>query len=90
MRNPAAGHFDGVVLDVWEELRGTLVGVREQEGYVVVELSVGAVRVPADSVAAEYLQSELEGMEGVVVGVVRTDGREQPYRVSVGPRGTDV
>jgi hypothetical protein len=74
-------------LKVWWEVVGVLRGVRETGGRLEVYIDCGEVyrlSFPRDSAEAEILRRGLRGMEGRVVGILRTDLGDMPIAVRQG------
>jgi hypothetical protein len=71
-------------LKEWWEVVGVLKGVREIHGRLEVYMDCGELyrlTFPGDSAEAEVLRRGLQGMEGRVVGILRTDLRDMPIAV---------
>jgi hypothetical protein len=74
---------DRVVLDPWEELRGTLKHIEEGEAVLEVHLSSGTLVYDRHSAAATRLRDECTGSVGAIVSVLRTVCPAAPIRVSI-------
>lgn len=60
-------------LEVWEELSGELIRVNETDGKLGLELSAGSVAFEADHPAVAKLRDHIDGCEGNMISVLRTD-----------------
>ena len=70
-------------LGLWEELAGQLVKMEDEDERLVVELSSGTLVVGAQSPEAAILRTQLEGEDGCIVSILRTDSPDRPLRVTV-------
>jgi hypothetical protein len=80
---PPLGNEEGIHLDPWEELRGKLQGIEVDERFCKVELTSGVVLLDAGSRASERIRGEIEGREGAIVSIIRTDATRDQHRIIV-------
>lgn len=74
-------------LDEWWEIVGALLGTRvngyDYEVYVECHETLYKLVYPAGSREAGILREKLKGLEGKVIGILRTDLVDEPVAVRV-------
>lgn len=74
-------------LDMWWEIVGVLRGARESghvyEIYIECNERLYKLACPVESREAGILREKLEGLEGRVIGILRTDLADEPVAVRV-------
>lgn len=74
---------DRIHLETWEEVTAELKSIAATDGQLLVELSVGTLAYPTQSVEAEQLQESLTGMEGRKVGILQTNDVDSPLAITL-------
>ncbi len=74
-------------LDEWWEIVGVLLGTRVIDGFFEVYMrcyeELCKLEYRGDSDEAGILKEKLEGLEGKVIGILRTDIEDKPVMVRV-------
>lgn len=71
------------MLDPYEEIRGRLESVREDDSWLHVELSSGTLAFRADSKAAEICKTTLNDAENPLVSILKTPDLRSPIRINI-------
>lgn len=74
---------DYLSLDLYEEVVGTIEGIETNQRYLILHLSVGSLRFPANSEEATLIRSAAEGAAGSKVRILKTPGKEDSARIAV-------
>lgn len=72
---------DRISLAPFEELCGRLIGVRQTEGKLVIQLSAGTLELPLNSTEAAICLDELDGNTWNRVSILRTSDPGKPLLV---------
>lgn len=72
---------DKIILDDFEEVRGRFLGVKREDGFLTIRLSVGRLRYSTGSPEAGVLSSALKGQEGATVAILRLPNPNDPLAV---------
>lgn len=72
-----------VALDPWEEISGILQSIRVVDGWVLIDLSSGKLRLRRDTREATMLLAKLTGQEGAEVSIIRTDSEVDSIRIDL-------
>lgn len=70
-------------LGKWEEAVGKISAVDESCGLLTVELNIGSLTFPADSLEANTIRTRLKNAAGDTVAILRTDLASQPIAVRI-------
>lgn len=74
---------DSLSLGPYEELRGRLESLVQNDRSLYIYLSSGTLRFESESMAADICTDVLEGREGASVSILRTASPEAPVIVEV-------
>lgn len=75
--------FDFIPLGPYEEIRGRLESILQDDRFLYVDLSSGTLRFESGTAAAEICTDVLEGREGLLVSILRTTSPDVPVIVDV-------
>lgn len=84
MRYQSARDMDShVTLGAFEEIRGQLETIQQDDSAIYIGLSSGTLRFPVGTPEAKLCKRELHGQEGADVAILRVPVGERPLRIKI-------